>query len=97
MKKNGKRMIALSMAAWMAAGALAGCSAGKGSESGTNAGTQGNQTSETEGKKGVTLTFGSHQSGLPTTGIVQDLAKELKRKQGLRLIFRFHLTPSGEI
>lgn len=88
MKKNGKRMIALSMAAWMAAGALAGCSAGKGSESGTNAGTQGNQTSQTEGKKGVTLTFGSHQSGLPTTGIVQDLAKEFEAETGIKIDFQ---------
>ena len=41
-----------------------------------------------EEKKDVTLTFGSHQSGLPTSGIVQDLAKEYEEKTGVKIDFQ---------
>lgn len=41
-----------------------------------------------EEKKDITLTFGSHQSGLPTSGIVQDLAKEYEEKTGVKIDFQ---------
>lgn len=75
MKKNIKKAIGVSLAAAMAVGMLAGCGSDGGSES-------------KDGKKGVTLTFGSHQSGLPTTGIVQDLAKEFEEETGIKVDFQ---------
>lgn len=39
-------------------------------------------------KKDVTLTFGSHQSGLPNSGIVQDLAKEFEEETGIKIDFQ---------
>ena len=85
MKKNIVKVLGLSLAAIMAAGSLAGCGSDSGKEEGK------------DGKKSVTLTFGSHQSGLPTTGVVQDLAKELKKRQALKSTFRYLQMLSGEI
>lgn len=41
-----------------------------------------------EEKKDVTLTFGSHQSGLPTSGIIQELAKEYEEETGVKIDFQ---------
>lgn len=76
MKKMIKRALSLSIAAVMAAAVVTGC----GSDSNTGA--------AKEGKKSVTLTFGSHQSGLPTSGIVQDLAKEFEAETGIKIDFQ---------
>jgi len=61
------------MAAAMTVGLLAGCSSG--GESGSDSGK-------------LTLTFGSHQSGLPKSGIVQDLAKEYEEETGVKVDFQ---------
>ena len=76
MKKMIKRALSLSMAAVMAAAVVTGC----GSDSNTGG--------AKDGKKSVTLTFGSHQSGLPTSGIVQDLAKEFEAETGIKIDFQ---------
>lgn len=76
MKKNIVKVLGLSLAAMMAAGSLAGCGSDDGKEEGK------------DGKKSVTLTFGSHQSGLPTEGIVQDLAKEFEEETGIKIDFQ---------
>lgn len=47
-----------------------------------------NGTSEKEISKPVTLTFGSHQSGLPNTGIVQEIAKEFESETGIKIDFQ---------
>lgn len=75
MRKNIKKVISLSLAAMMAVGALAGCS----SETKTEGGS---------GSKSVTLTFGSHQSGLPTSGIVQEIAKDFEAETGIKIDFQ---------
>ena len=81
MKKNVmKKVVGLSMAAVLTAGLLAGC----GSDGSDGDGGGG----EASGGKGVTLTFGSHQSGLPTSGIVQDLAKEFEEETGIKVDFQ---------
>lgn len=36
----------------------------------------------------MTLTFGSHQSGLPTTGTVQELAKDFEKETGIKVDFQ---------
>lgn len=39
-------------------------------------------------KKDVTLTFGTHQSALPTSGIVQELAKDFETETGIKIDFQ---------
>ncbi|WP_313344840.1 ABC transporter substrate-binding protein [Lacrimispora sp.] len=75
MKRKVKEVVSLALAAGLVVGLIAGCSTGK--ESGS-----------TEGKKQVTLTFGSHQSGLPTSGIVQELAKDFESETGIKIDFQ---------
>ncbi len=36
----------------------------------------------------ITLTFGSHQSGLPDSGVVQDLAKDFEKETGIKIDFQ---------
>lgn len=47
----------------------------------------GDITGKAEGKK-ITLTFGSHQSGLPSCGVVQDLAEQYEEKTGVKVDFQ---------
>lgn len=79
MKRNVvKRLVGFSMAAVLTVGLLGGCgSDGDGGDGG-----------DSSGGKGVTLTFGSHQSGLPTSGIVQDLAKDFEEETGIKVDFQ---------
>lgn len=80
MKRNVvKRLLGVSMAAVLTVGLLGGC--GSDGDGGSGGG-------ESSGGKGVTLTFGSHQSGLPTSGIVQDLAKEFEEETGIKVDFQ---------
>lgn len=68
-----KRLLGALMVGVMTVGLLAGCgSSDDGGDSGSS----------------VTLTFGSHQSGLPTSGIVQDLAKEYEKETGVKVDFQ---------
>ncbi|HJC62322.1 MAG TPA: ABC transporter substrate-binding protein [Candidatus Blautia merdavium] len=76
MKKNLKRWAGLSLAGVMALSSLAGC------------GSEGGSDGDSGSSKSVTLTFGSHQSGLPTSGIVQDLAKEFEEETGIKIDFQ---------
>lgn len=76
MKKNLKKVAALTMAATMVLGTLGACGSSNG------------EKESKDGKKSVTLTFGSHQSGLPTSGIVQDLAKEFEEETGIKIDFQ---------
>ncbi|WP_313180043.1 ABC transporter substrate-binding protein [Lacrimispora sp.] len=75
MKIKVKKIVGLTLAAGLAVGMIAGCSAEKGSAG-------------ADGKKNVTLTFGSHQSGLPTSGIVQELAKDFESETGIQIDFQ---------
>lgn len=82
MKNNVmKKLFGFSMATVLTAGLLAGCGS-DGGDGGSGGG------GESSGGKGVTLTFGSHQSGLPTSGIVQDLAKEFEEETGIKVDFQ---------
>lgn len=75
MKKNIKKLISLTMAAVLSAGMLSGCGSSTADE-------------KSSSKKGVTLTFGSHQSGLPTSGIVQEIAKDFEAETGIKIDFQ---------
>lgn len=80
MKKGRKRVLAATLAAAMAASFFAGCGEQKSASGGSSA-----QSGKTTG---VTLTFGSHQSGLPNTGIVQKLATEFEKETGIKVDFQ---------
>jgi raffinose/stachyose/melibiose transport system substrate-binding protein len=56
-------------------GIIAGCSADEGS-SGEN------------DRSEVTLTFGTHQSGIPRTGIIQEMAKDFESETGIKIDFQ---------
>ena len=75
MRKNGKRFMSLTLVAALAVGLTAGCTAQK-------------NTAGTVSNKKVTLTFGSHQSGLPTSGIVQQIAKDFEAESGIKIDFQ---------
>ena len=75
MVKGLKKVLSAIMMGVMAGSILTGC--GGSSDSSAS----GNGSS-------VTLTFGSHQSGLPTSGVVQDLAKEFEKETGIKIDFQ---------
>lgn len=64
----------------MAGSVLAGCGASSSSDATDTKSSNSNET--------VTLTFGSHQSGLPTSGVVQELAKEFESETGTKIDFQ---------
>lgn len=75
MIKNVKKVLSAVMIGVMAGSILIGC--GDSSSSSTSS-----------SGSSVTLTFGSHQSGLPTSGIVQELAKEFEEETGIKIDFQ---------
>lgn len=75
MVKGIKKVLSAVMMGVMAGSLLIGCGD---SSSG----------SSSDGSGKVTLTFGSHQSGLPTTGVVQELAKEFEEETGIKIDFQ---------
>jgi len=86
-----KRIIALLLTLTIITAIFAGCN----SNPTTTDPKMNNTTSETtdgttasSDKKDITITFGSHQSGLPTSGIVQEIAKEYAEKTGVKIDFQ---------
>lgn len=51
-------------------------------------------TAEAAKKSNVTITFGTHQSGLPTSGVVQDLAADFEKETGIKVDFQ--VTPDDQ-
>ena len=78
MKIRFGKIIAVSLAAVLAAGGLAGCGSTE---------TGGSETAGSSSKN-VTLTFGTHQSGIPTSGIVQEIAKDFEAETGIKIDFQ---------
>lgn len=78
-KSKGKRWMVLSLI--MLVVFMAGC----GSQDTAGSG---DDNESAGGNSDVTLTFGSHQSGLPTSGIVQDLAAEFEAETGIKIDFQ---------
>lgn len=72
-----KKKVIIILAAVIAIGSIMGCG-----NSQTEKGSEGKDA------KKITLTFGSHQSGLPSCGVVQDLAKQYEEKTGVKIDFQ---------
>lgn len=75
MVKGVKKFLSAVMMGVIAGSFLIGCGDSSGS-------------STSDSGSSVTLTFGSHQSGLPTSGVVQDLAKEFEEETGIKIDFQ---------
>ncbi len=94
MKKSITKLISLIMLLTLTVVGIYGCSSQtdtaveNAAESNTEnaAGTE--QSSQAETTKNVTLTFGSHQSGLPTSGVMQELAKDFEAETGIKIDFQ---------
>lgn len=78
MRKRLVKLLSTLCITVMAGGGLAGCGGSS---------TSGSSDAKSSGEK-VTLTFGSHQSGLPTSGVVQELAKEYEKETGVKIDFQ---------
>lgn len=70
-----RKRIALAITAVMLVAGLTGCSEEGGGSS-------------AEKKDEITLTFGSHQSGIPSCGVLQDLAEQYEEKTGVKIDFQ---------
>jgi len=70
-----KTILATCMTIFLTTSCFTGCGSTSKSTSGTT-------------KKNITLTFGSHQSGLPTSGIVQSIAKDYEKETGVKIDFQ---------
>ena len=70
-----RKKIALAITAVMLVAGLTGCSEEGGGSS-------------AEKKDEITLTFGSHQSGIPSCGVLQDLAEQYEEKTGVKIDFQ---------
>ncbi len=75
MVKGVKKVLSAVMMGVMAGSLLVGCG-------------DSSSSSKSAGESSITLTFGSHQSGLPTSGVVQDLAKEFEAETGIKIDFQ---------
>lgn len=80
MKKRLVKLLSTVCITIMAGSVLVGC--------GGNPSSEANATKSSSNNEKVTLTFGSHQSGLPTSGIVQELAKEFEAETGTKIDFQ---------
>jgi len=80
MRKHLRKLLGTICITMMAGSVLAGC--GGSSSSNTT------DTKSSNSNEAVTLTFGSHQSGLPTSGVVQELAKEFESETGIKIDFQ---------
>ena len=79
MRKRLIKLLSALCVTVMAGGVLAGC--------GGNSSSSSSDAKSSTGEK-VTLTFGSHQSGLPTSGVVQELAKQFETETGIKIDFQ---------
>lgn len=86
-----KKAIALFLVTAMSAATFVGCGSDSTTSNNSSSSSQAVSTqtaSATEMKKDITLTFGSHQSGLPTSGIVQKISEEYTKKTGVKIDFQ---------
>lgn len=90
LKRTCKKGMGILLTAILGIGLVTGCGSSKVSttdsvdKSGNESTTEKGNTSNEK----ITLTFGSHQSGLPTSGIVQELAKQFEAETGIAIDFQ---------
>ena len=80
MRKRLKKILSTICITMLAGSVLAGC--------GGNSSSNATDTKSSNSNEAVTLTFGSHQSGLPTSGVVQELAKQFESETGIKIDFQ---------
>lgn len=85
MKKVLKNVLRIFIIMLVTIGSVVGCSQKE--ETIKKLDSSSNETNQKK-EKNITLTFGSHQSGLPTSGIVQELAQEFENETGIKIDFQ---------
>ena len=80
MRKRLLKLLSTLCVTMMAGSVLAGC--------GGNSSSTSSDSKSTSSSEKVTLTFGSHQYGLPTSGVVQELAKQFESETGIKIDFQ---------
>lgn len=80
MRKRLVKLLSTLCITIMAGSVLAGC--------GSNSSGDSKDAKSSSSSEKVTLTFGSHQSGLPTSGVVQELAKQFETETGIKIDFQ---------
>ncbi len=83
-----KKVVALLLTTVMAVTSLAGCGSENSSSASTTSTSAATNSESAGSKKNITLTFGSHQSGLPTSGIVQKIAQDYEAETGVKIDFQ---------
>ena len=85
-----KRKFALLLTAALAVSCLAGCgnSVGNGNGGDVQTSSTVSETADKGKKENITLTFGTHQSGIPSCGVVQDLAAQFEEETGIKVDFQ---------
>ena len=85
-----KRKFALLLTAALTVSCLAGCgnSVGNGNGGDVQTSSTVSETADKGKKENITLTFGTHQSGIPSCGVVQDLAAQFEEETGIKVDFQ---------
>lgn len=98
LKNYVKKVTAIILMPTLVIGLLTGCQSGKDSTTSnlesneSTSGTTDNNSAASNEK--ITLSFGSHQSGLPTSGVVQELAKKFEAETGI--VIDFQISPDAQ-
>lgn len=80
-----KKMLSLFLSVMMAMVLFSGCGAEASSSQSQNSPVK---SGDNAPKKNVTITFGIHQSAMPSSGIVQEIAKDFEKKTGIKVDFQ---------
>ena len=84
-----KKVAAIGLSFILCIGSLTACGTSTDTTDDTTKDVKTDESQEAGGtKKNLTITFGSHQSGLPSSGIVQEIAKDYEEKTGVQIDFQ---------
>ena len=83
-----KRKIALLLTMALGVSCLAGCNAGTAEKSGGQSSAAAGASTAAGKKENVTISFGTHQSGIPSCGVLQDLADQFEEETGIKIDFQ---------
>ena len=83
-----KRKIALLLTMALGVSCLAGCGSHTAEKSTDQTSSAAGTAAASSKNKNVTLSFGTHQSGIPSCGVLQDLAGQFEEETGIKIDFQ---------